>query len=252
MNRNMQRLAAVIAGVLIAGTAQADWKNELNKVWQAVQQNPQAQAMAQSALSDSDILKGLKEALAQGTTRAINTLGRTDGFWQNAGVRIPLPEPLPRLDKTLRKLGGGTLVDQFHLTLNRSAETAVPQVADIFGNAVRQMSIEDARGILAGQPDAATQFFKRTTSDSIYAKVLPLVQGATQKVGVTQQYKALVNSYGPMLKVAGFQAADLDSYVTRKAMDGLFVTIAAEEARIRQDPAARGSEILKKVFGAKR
>lgn len=245
------RISALLL-LAATGIAHADWKNELNKVWGAIQQNPQAQGIAQSALSDSEILKGLKEALAQGTTRAINTLGRSDGFWRNEAVRIPLPDTLLRVDKTLRKLGGGSLLDQFHLTLNRSAEAAVPQVADIFGNAVRQMSIQDVRGILSGQPDAATQFFRRTTSDSIYAKVLPLVQGATQKVGVTQQYKSLMTSYGPMLRVAGVQSTDLDSYVTRKAMDGLFVTIAEEEARIRQDPTARGSEILKKVFGAKR
>ena len=246
------RMLPVLAVLLAPLSVQADWKNELNKVWQAVQQNPQAQTVAQSALSNTEILKGLKEALAQGTTRAINSLGRSDGFWQNALVRIPMPDNITRVDKSLRKFGQGPRLDQFHLTLNRAAESAVPQVADIFGNAVRQMSIEDVRGILAGQPDAATQFFKRTTSDSIYAKVLPLVQGATQKVGVTQQYKSLMTSYGPMLKMAGVQNTDLDGYVTRKAMDGLFVTIAEEEARIRQDPAARGTTILKKVFGAQK
>lgn len=236
----------------VSSAAHAGWKSELSKLWGAVQQNPQAQSVAQSALSDSEILKGLKEALAQGTTRAINTLGRNDGFWQNAAVRIPMPDNIAHAESTLRKFGQGERLDQFHLTLNRAAEAAVPQVADIFGNAVRQMNIEDARGILSGQPDAATQFFKRTTSDSIYAKVLPRVQAATQKVGVTQQYKSLMSSYGPMLRLAGVQDTDLDGYVTHKAMEGLFTTIASEEARIRQDPAARSSEILRKVFGARK
>lgn len=244
--------ALALTAAAATTAAHADWKSELNKFWTAVQQSPQAQQAVQSALSDSDILKGLKEALAKGTTNAINTLGRSDGFWKNDLVRIPLPDGLVRADKTLRKFGMGPSLDQFQLTLNRSAEAAVPQVADIFGNAVRQMTIQDVRGILNGEPDAATQFFKRTTSDAIYGKVLPLVQGATQKVGVTQQYKALMGNYGPMLKMAGVQNTDLDSFVTHKAMDGLFTTIAQEEARIRQDPAARTSEILKKVFGAKK
>lgn len=241
-------LCFVFAAMLAPALAHADWRNELNKFWNAIQQQPQAQA----ALSDSDILKGLREALAQGTTQAINSLGRRDGFWQNALVRVPLPDNIRRVEKTLRGFGQGARVDQFHLTLNRAAESAVPQVATIFGNAVRQMSIQDARGILAGQPDAATQFFQRSTSDAIYAKALPLVQSATQKVGVTQQYKSLMTSYGPMLQLAGVQNIDLDSFVTRKAMDGLFTSIAQEEARIRQDPAARTSEILKRVFGGKR
>lgn len=242
-------MRVLIAVVLACASldAYADWKSELNKAWNAVQQQPQAQA----ALADSDIVKGLKEALAQGTTRAVNTLGRSDGFWRNDAVRIALPANLQRAEKTLRKFGGGATLDQFQLTLNRAAESAVPQVADIFGNAIRQMTLEDARGLLNGGPDAATQFFRRTTSDALYAKVLPLVRGATQKVGVTQQYKSLMGNYGPMLQLAGVKNTDLDDYVTHGALDGLFTTIAAEEARIRADPTARGSALLKKVFGAK-
>ena len=227
--------------------AAADWRDELNKAWQTFNQQPAAQA----ALSDSDILRGLKEALAQGTTRAISSLGRSDGFWGNALVRVPLPDAVGRVEKTLRRFGAGARVDQFHLTLNRAAEQAVPQVAGLFGNAVRAMSIQDVRGILGGEPDAATQFFRRTTSDSIRAKFLPIVQGVTGRVGVTQQYKSLTASYGPVMKLAGVQPVELDGYVTQKAMDGLFTTIGQEEAKIRQDPAARTSEILRKVFGAK-
>ncbi len=228
--------------------ASADWREELKKALQSFGQSQATQAV----LSDSEILKGLKEALAQGTTKAITTLGRSDGFWSNALVRVPLPENIGKIEKTLRMFGAGPKVDQFHLTLNRAAEQAVPQVANIFGNAVRVMTIQDVRGILSGAPDAATEFFRRSTGDAIRAKFLPLVKSATAKVGVTQQYKGLSKKYGTMMQLAGVPVVELDAFVTEKAMDGLFTTIAQEEGRIRADPAARTSEILQKVFGAKR
>jgi hypothetical protein len=243
----MRYSSLLLVLMLASASAHADWKSDLGQVWQQVQKNPQAAGQL-NALSDSEVLSGLREALAQGTTKAINSLGKTDGFWQNASVRIPLPDTFTRAEGTLRKFGGGAALDEFHLTLNRAAEKAVPQVADIFGNAVRKMTIGDARGILGGAPDAATQFFRKNASDAIYAKVLPLVTSATKKVGVTQQYKQLTGSYGPFLQLAGIKNTDLDSYVTQKAMDGLFSTIAAEEANIRANPAARTTEILKKVF----
>lgn len=230
---------------LICGCADAGWRDELKKAADIL-----GQPAAQAALSDSDILKGLKEALAKGTTNAISSLGRSDGFWANQLVRVPLPDSISKIEKTMRTLGAGARVDEFHLTLNRAAEQAVPQVADIFGNAVRAMTIQDVRGILSGQSDAATQFFKRSTSDAIRAKFLPIVQSATSKVGVTQQYKGLTSKYGTLMSMAGVQAVELDGYVTQKAMDGLFSTIAQEEAKIRADPAARTSEILRRVFGA--
>jgi hypothetical protein len=231
----------------LGSCASSDWSQGMEQVLGAVQQ-----PAAQSALGESEIIQGLREALAQGTTRAINELGRTDGFWGNGLVRIPLPDSVSRYENALRKIGQGKAVDEFHLTLNRAAEQAVPQVADIFGGAVRQMTIQDARNILNGSQDAATQFFRRTTSDAIYAKVLPIVQHTTQRVGVTQQYKRMVASYGPYLQMAGMKTTDLDAYVAARALDGLFVSIAAEEARIRQNPAARGSEILRRVFGSRR
>jgi len=234
--------------VLFSVSANADWREDLKKAAQAYGQSQ----MTQSALTDGEILKGIREALAQGTTNAIKSLGKNDGYWANALVRLPLPETVGKAEKSLRMFGAGPQVDQFHLTLNRAAEQAVPQAADIFGNAVRAMTVQDVRGILSGQPDAATQFFKRTTGDAIRAKFLPIVHAATAKVGVTQQYKGLTQKYGSLMQLAGVPVVELDAYVTQKAMDGLFSTIAQEEARIRTDPAARGSEILKKVFGAKR
>lgn len=243
----MKKTAAILPVLLLAACASGDFNQGLNQVLGAMQQP----GGAASALNESDIVQGLREALAQGTTKAINQLGRTDGFWQNAAVRIPLPDNIARFENTLRQFGQGAAVDEFHLTLNRAAEQAVPHVAEIFGNAVRQMSIQDARSILGGADDAATQFFRRTSTDALRTRVLPIVSNATQRVGVTQKYKQMVSSYGPMLQMAGVQATDLDDYVTAKALDGLFSGIAAEETRIRQNPAARTSEILRRVFGSR-
>jgi hypothetical protein len=202
-------------------------------------------------LSENEILGGLREALAQGTTRAINQLGHTDGFWQNLAVRVPLPESLARGEKVMRRVGLGPRLDEFHLTLNRAAERAVPDVADIFGNAVRQLTIADARSILMGADDAATQFFRRTAGATLHERVLPIVERATQGVGVTSQYKKLVANYGPVLQMAGVHDTDLDAFVTDKALDGLFLMIADEEKRIRENPVARTTEILRRVFGSR-
>lgn len=239
-------VATMVATMTLGGCATSDWA-QVEQVLGGVMQTP-----AGTALAESDIIQGLREALAQGSTQAIRNLGRSDGFWGQADVRIPLPDSLARAEDTLRRLGQGRSVDEFHLTLNRAAEQAVPQVAEIFGNAIRQMTIEDARGILRGSDDAATQFFRRRSSDALYQRIYPIVQTTTQRVGVTQQYKRMVANYGPLLQMAGVKAGDLDSYVTAKALDGLFLRIAAEELRIRQNPAARTSEILRRVFGAPR
>lgn len=240
------RLLCLPALLAVSGCA-ADWQGEAGRILQQVAQQPASSA----ALDNSEIVAGLREALAQGTTRAVNQLGRSDGFWKDAAVRIPLPAPVGNLEKSLRQFGQGARVDEFHLALNRAAERAVPQVADIFGDAVRQMSVADAGAILRGEPDAATRYFQRTASDSLRQRIQPLVAQATAQTGLTQSYKRLMTQAGPLLQLAGRNTPDLDAYVTDKTLDGLFTTIAAEEARIRQNPAARGSEILQRVFGSR-
>lgn len=205
---------------------------------------------ASSALSESDIVAGLREALAQGTESAVLALGKTNGYWSNTAVRIPMPEQLTKVDKALRAAGLGGKVDEFQLTLNRAAEQAAPEAAAVFADAIRAMTLDDARGILSGGNDAATQYFRRVAGEAIEAKFLPIVQQATAKVGVTQQYKSLVSDYTPLLQLAGVQNTDLDAYVTDEAVDGLFYMIAAEEERIRRDPRARTTELLRKVFGS--
>lgn len=243
-------LLLAASALLPLTVAASQWKDILGAVQQAA--GAQGSANGQlAALSNSDIAAGLKAALAQGTRTAVNNLGRSDGFWGNAAARIPLPTPIAKLERTVRGIGMGSVVDQFHLSLNRAAEQAVPVAADVFAGAVQKLTLEDVRGILTGPSDAATQYFKRSTSAALTAKFRPLVARATANVGVAQSYKQLAVSAGPLAGALG-APSDLDGYVTGKALDSLFVQVAAEEARIRTNPAARGSEILKKVFGASR
>lgn len=201
------------------------------------------------SLSESDIAAGLKEALATGTERSITRIGRMDGFWQNAGLRIPLPESLRKAEKILRSLGQERMVDEFHLSLNRAAEQAVPEAAGIFGDAIRQMTLADARGILRGPDHAATAYFRDKTSSALSARFQPIVSRATASAGATRRYKDLAAKLGRY--AAGIQATDLDAYVTERALAGLFATLAEEEKNIRDNPAARGSELLQKVFGSR-
>lgn len=207
-----------------------------------------APADGSGELSESDIVAGLKEALAAGTGRAIQRIGVKDGFWLNRDLQIPLPEQLQKAERTLRALGQGRTVDEFHLSLNRAAEAAVPEAGSIFATAIRAMSVSDARAILQGPPTAATDYFRGKTSATLAARFKPIVMQATNAVGATRRYKDLAGKVGAL--APGFQMQDIDSYVTDRALAGLFRTLGEEEMRIRRDPAARTSEILRKVFGA--
>ncbi len=240
--------ALALAAVPLRAPA-PQWKDVLGAV-QAATQNQNAGSGSINALSDSEIAQGLKAALAQGTRAAVNSLGQTDGFWGNLAARIPLPPAVQGVEKTLKQFGLGSLTDQFHLTLNRAAEQAVPVAADVFANAVNKLTLSDVRSILTGPKDSATQYFVRSSSAVLSKKFRPIVVRATAQAGVTSSYKQLSASAGPLAGAFG-APRDLDSYVTQKALDGLFLQVAAEEARIRDNPAARSSEILRKVFGAK-
>ena len=240
-------LAAATLAVPLAVHA-GQWKDALKALQQAA--GPQASGDL-AALSDTDIASGLREALAQGTRAAVSSLGRSDGFWANAAARIPMPTAVQNMERTLRGVGMGGYVDQFHLSLNRAAEQAVPVAADVFANAARKLTVADARAILTGGQDSATQYFRRTAGDALALKFLPLVRQATSKVGVAQSYKQMTAAAGPFSAALG-APSDLDGYVTQKALDSLFLQVAAEEKRIRENPAARGTALLKKVFGSAR
>ena len=244
------RLHLLVLSVLIAlsGLAQADWKDWLKSAKEAVETSD-SPAVSQ-VLSNDQIIEGLKEALSVGTERAIALLGRDGGYLNDAQVKIPLPDGLKSVSKGLRAIGQDELVDEFVTTINRAAEQAVPETLSIFGDTIKQMSLEDAKGILNGSDTAATDYFKDKGSNSLTAAILPIVQEATKQAGVTSAYKDLVGQVGFLGSYVDMDALDLDKYVTAKAMDGLFLKLAEQEQLIRQDPVARTTDILKTVFGS--
>ncbi|MDO9252376.1 MAG: DUF4197 domain-containing protein [Pseudomonadota bacterium] len=201
-------------------------------------------------MSDDEVVRGLKEALSKGAQQAVANLGKDGGYLNNLDVKIPLPDELKKVEKLLRGLGQEKYADQFVATLNHAAEKAVPEAATIFADSISQMSMTDAKSILNGPNDAATQYFRKANEAKLRERFLPIVQAATNQAGVTSAYKKLMQKAGPAAQFLGSGATDLDGYVEGKAVDGLFKMIAAEEQRIRQDPLARGTELLKKVFGS--
>lgn len=203
-----------------------------------------------SSVTDYEIAGGLKEALTKGVRFAVDNLGRENGFLDDARVKIPLPKSLQKIEKPLRYAGKGQYVDEFVESMNHAAEKAVPVAIDVFVDAISRMTFDDARKILfSGQNDAATQFFRRTSEETLREKFRPIVEEFTEEVGVTQKYKTMIGKYGFAGKFLGKDATDLDGYVTQKALDGLFFMVAQEEAKIRKDPIGRTTSLLRKVFG---
>ena len=202
-------------------------------------------------LSPDEMANGLRAALAKGVDRAVTRLGTNGGFQQDLAVKIPMPEELRRVEKTLRRLGQDQLADEFITTLNRAAEQAVPQAASVLSDSVQQMTLTDAEKILSGTNNAATEYFRRTSTTNLYGRFYPIVQQATAKTGLTGSYKKMMDKVPPGLgSFLGTDATDLDGYVTRRSLDGLFLKIAEEEKQIRENPLARTSDLLKKVFGS--
>lgn len=206
----------------------------------------------QSALDSGTIAKGLKEALATGTERAVAAVARTDGYYGNSLIKILLPEKVQQAAELLGTLGYRQQVDAFVLSMNRAAEKAAPQAAAVFGDAIRQMTLEDARGILGGGETAATRFFEAKTRPRLVAAFKPTITAAMDQVGVARAYKEMLGAtkLSPVASLAGIPSLDLDSYVTDKALDGLFTVLAQEEQKIRTDPAARTTDLLRQVFSS--
>ncbi len=202
---------------------------------------------ADTDLDAATIAAGLREALEQGSTRAVQQLGRENGFWSHPTLRIPVPENLRRIDAGLRRLGQSRLADDFSRSLNRAAEQATPAARAIFVDAVRRMTVGDAVAILRGPQDAATQYFRRQTESSLTVNFRPIIARSTEAVGVTALYKR-IGQRAESLGMADAARYDIDAYVTRKTLDALFVLVADEERRIREEPLARTSELLRKVF----
>lgn len=202
-----------------------------------------------AALTNGEIVQGLKEALSVGTTNAVKILNKENGFFMDPLVKIAFPPEVKYVEDKLRQVGMGKVVDDFVLKMNRGAENAVTKASPIFGNAIKTMSITDAIGILKGTDNAATTYFKTNTSTQLAAAFKPEVQVVLDQMQVTKYWTDVTTAYNkiPLTKKV---ETDLAKYVTEKAMDGLFAKIAAEELKIRKDPVARVSEILRKVFGS--
>jgi hypothetical protein len=214
-----------------------------------------------ASLSQDQVVQGLTEALGKGLQQAIARLGHDGGFLTNLNVKIPMPEKMQKVETTLRAMKQDKLADDFVVTMNHAAEQAVPQAGTVFADALKGLTIDDAKSILTGPNDAATKYFQATTQTNLYARFYPIVQKATAQTGVTASYKNIMEkatttqglgSLGNLVgnTLLGKDSLDIDAYVTNKAMDGLFKMVAEEEQRIRQNPVARTTDMLQKVFGA--
>ncbi len=241
----MKRIVTLL--VLLAlqlGTEAQGLGGLLNKAKNAVSGN-------QTGLANDDIVAGLKEALVQGSLKGSNLLSQTDGFFANAALKILLPPEAQKIEKTLRSVGLGKQVDEAILSMNRAAEDACKSAAPIFTNAIKEMSVQDAVGILKGSDTAATAYLKAKTTSPLTEAFRPVIETSLQKVDATKHWNSLVTSYNKLPLVREKLNPDLSAYVTERAMGGIFYQIALEEKEIRKNPLARTSDILKKVFGAK-
>lgn len=203
-------------------------------------------------LTNADVIAGLKEALDKGTQQSVDVASVTDGFWKNDRLRIPFPPEAEKMKATLNSLGMSSQVEKFELTMNRAAEAAAKEAAPIFLAAIKNMSVSDGFTILKGGDHAATQYLKDKTTAELIAKFRPIVENATKQVALTSYWTPLASAYNKATMFTGGESVnpDLDGYVTQKAIDGLFILIADEELKIRQDPIARTTDLLKRVFGA--
>lgn len=201
-----------------------------------------------AGVSSTEAASGLKEALIQGISKGADQASKTDGFNLNSLIHIPFPPDAQRVATTLRRIGLGSQVDKFELSLNRGAEDAAKSAKPIFLTAIKSLSFSDVWGILTGSKDAATQYLKRTTTAQLTTAFQPIVQQSLDKVSATQYYTTLTTRYNQLPLVTPVQT-DLNQYATGKAIDGLFTLIAQQEADIRENPVARTTALLKKVFG---
>ena len=200
-------------------------------------------------ITRAEAVSALKAALEKGSQAAVASLGRTDGFLGNPQVRIALPDSLQRTERLMRRFGMGHYADELVTTMNHAAEAAVPEAKQLLLASIRKMSVQDAKGILTGGETAATAYFRRTTEADLRRRFLPIVSNATARVELAHKYNQYADK-GVALGVIDEKDANLDGYVTQKALDGLFFMVAEEEKKIRQDPVSAGAAIVRKVFGS--
>jgi hypothetical protein len=244
MKRRILRIW-LCAGVLAAACYGQSPLDELKKRAEAA-----LGSQHEAGLSDDRITAGLKEALSVSTGKAVASTGRPDGFLKNAAIKIMLPPKLQSAGKTMRLVGMGAQVDELEIGMNRAAEQAAPAAKQIFLQALTRMTFNDARGILSGGDTAATQYFKRESTEELTVAFTPIVHQAMERVGVVRQYNRLTqNTMASRFTSSQARNFDLDAYVVAKTLDGLFYMLGQEEARIRKNPAAQTTALLREVFG---
>ena len=224
--------------------AQLDW---LKKKIDSIAEEPM-ESIKQTSLNETELGQGLKEALKVGINNAVSSVSKAGGYFSNENIKIPLPEKLKFLDSALRKLGMGDKIDDFVLSMNQAAEAAAPAARDIFLDALFDMNIEDAQKIFQGGDTAATDYFKDKTYDKLASAFQPTIDKALAQYDVTDKYNVLLDKYKTLPFASKINMLSPDEYVITKALDGLFFVLGQEEAKIRQNPAARVTDILKKVF----
>jgi hypothetical protein len=243
-----KRWIILAAGLGLTLPAQAyDWSGLLKGVVSLPQSQPAATAV--DALSSADINAALKEALTQGVDAAVAQLGQVNGFFGNAALKIPLPATLQKAEKAMRMFGMGTQADELVLSMNRAAEAAVPEAKPLLVDAVKNMTLEDAKGILTGGKTSATDFFRKKTEATLTERFGPIVKETTDKVGLAQQYNQFAG-LAAQFHLIDKKQANVEQYVTQQTLDRLYTLIGEKEAAIRANPLQAGSDLLKQVFGA--
>ncbi|MEH6470847.1 MAG: DUF4197 domain-containing protein [Halopseudomonas sp.] len=245
-------LSLAITLLLPLQPLQAGWGDLLKQIEEKapelLQDNEPKAATNSSNLDTDTLVRGLKQALEVGTQRAVDNVAKTDGYFANPAIKVPLPMAVETGSTLLRQYGMGTLVDEFELSMNRAAEKAAPQATQYFLETLQQMSIDDARQIYQGADDAATRYFQQHTSSQLETVFKPIITDAMEQVGVTRYYQELVQQARQYPLVGDMDLA-LENHVTEQALEGLFLMLAEEEKKIRQDPLARSTDLLKQVFG---
>jgi hypothetical protein len=243
--RSMKK--TVIAAMFLACIAcpsHAGWMDEIGGLLGGEKASP-------GGPTDAQFISGLKEALSVGTANAVSATSKVDGYFANQAIRILMPDKVRKVADALGKVGYQGEVDEFVLSMNRAAEKAAPLAKAYFVEAIREMTFEDARKILDGEDTAATEYFRGKTQKKLYDDFRPVVSASMDEVGVTRSYKNMVGRYAGLPLVGKPESVDLDHHVTTKALDGLFYMLGQEEKKIRTDPAARVTELLKTVFGGR-
>ncbi|MFD2784408.1 DUF4197 domain-containing protein [Hymenobacter rubripertinctus] len=251
--RSFLALPVVILGLNLPAAAQFRFP-KLGEIFKTLPVPPTTRtgstptAGSTGSLTQDEAVRGLKEALTMGISKGADQASQTDGFYLNKFIRIPFPADAQRVATTLRSIGLGSQVDKFELTLNRGAEDAAKSAKPIFLSAIKSLTFKDVWGILTGEKDAATNYLKRTTTQQLTTAFQPIMQRSLDQVGATKYYTDLTTRYNRIPLVTPVQT-DLNQYATGKAIDGLFTLVAQEEANIRENPVARTTTILKRVFG---